>query len=242
VYSETFKKRLVERMLMPNARPKATLARKAAVAEGTLYRWLNEATLTGVSADRPDDKSTSTAKPPHSWTAEEKLAVVLEAAGVPEAELGAFLRRRGVHEAQLAEWREQVNDRAVAALRGTGRGDRKAAAAEGRRVRAGTRAPAQGQGAGRSSGAPGAEKKFATTAQIQADQGGRGRIEGRAKPTRTAARPRDSSNCILDLVGFDPLIERDGGRAASAAAVPGRLRGHPARDGRRACGTAELRA
>jgi len=61
--------------------------------------------------------------------------VVLEAAGVPEAELGAFLRRKGVHEAQLAEWRKQVTEGAVAALRGPSGRDRKAVHVEAKRVR-----------------------------------------------------------------------------------------------------------
>jgi hypothetical protein len=136
MYSETFKRKLVERMLMPNPRPMTTLAREAGVAEATMYRWRNEATLKGVSSDRSDDRPTSSTKPPHTWTPEEKLAVVLEAAAVPEAELGAFLRRKGVHEAQLTEWRQQVTEGAVSALRGARQGgDRKAAAADARRVR-----------------------------------------------------------------------------------------------------------
>ncbi len=49
-----------------------------------------------------------TAKRPQDWTAEEKLQAVIEAAAIPEAELGAFLRRRGLHEAQLQQWRQQV--------------------------------------------------------------------------------------------------------------------------------------
>ena len=125
-YSETFKRKLVERMLMPNPRPMTTLAREIGVAEATLYRWRNEATLRSVSTDRSDDKSTSSTKPPHTWTPEEKLAVVLEAAAVPEAELGVFLRSKGVHEAQLVEWRRQVTEGAVAALRGPSGRDRKA--------------------------------------------------------------------------------------------------------------------
>jgi transposase-like protein len=137
VYSETFKNKLVARMLMPNPRPMATLARETGVTEPTLYRWRNEATLRGMSTDRPDDfdKSAAPAKPPHAWTPEDKLAVVLEAAAIPEAELGAFLRRKGVHEAQLAEWRKQVTEGAVAALRGPSGRDRKAAHVEAKRVR-----------------------------------------------------------------------------------------------------------
>lgn len=45
-------------------------------------------------------------KSPRAWTALEKLRVVLEATGIPEADLGAFLRREGLHEAQLKEWSE----------------------------------------------------------------------------------------------------------------------------------------
>lgn len=133
VYSETFKNKLVARMLMPNPRPMATLARETGVTEPTLYRWRNEATLKGMSTDRPDDSSTT--KPPHAWAPEDKLAVVLEAAAVPEAELGAFLRRKGVHEAQLAEWRRQVTEGAVAALRGPSGRDRKATHVDAKRVR-----------------------------------------------------------------------------------------------------------
>lgn len=135
VYSETFKNKLVARMLMPNPRPMATLARETGVTEPTLYRWRNEATLKGVSTDHPDDNPTAPTKPPHAWAPEDKLAVVLEAAAIPEAELGVFLRRKGIHEAQLAEWRRQVTEGAVAALRGPSGRDRKAAHVEAKRMR-----------------------------------------------------------------------------------------------------------
>ncbi len=48
------------------------------------------------------------AKRPQDWTAEEKLQAVIEAVGLPEAELGEFLRRQGLHEAQLQQWRDGV--------------------------------------------------------------------------------------------------------------------------------------
>jgi transposase-like protein len=132
VYSETFRTKLVQKMLLPNARPVSVLAREAGVPEGTLFRWKKEITLGGMSADRPDDKTPPPTKPPQQWSGEEKLAVVLEAAAVPEAEFGAFLRRKGLHAAQLAEWRKQM----LAGLDGRGsKADRKAASVEARRVR-----------------------------------------------------------------------------------------------------------
>jgi transposase-like protein len=41
-------------------------------------------------------------------TVEEKFSLVLEAASVPEPEFGEWLRRKGVHAAQLEEWRTQA--------------------------------------------------------------------------------------------------------------------------------------
>jgi transposase-like protein len=51
-------------------------------------------------------------------TAEEKLQVVLEAAALSQEELGAFLRREGLHEAQLEEWRTKALEAATGALKG----------------------------------------------------------------------------------------------------------------------------
>ena len=48
------------------------------------------------------------AKRPADWSPEEKFNLVLEASAIPESELGAFLRRKGIHEAQLAEWRQMM--------------------------------------------------------------------------------------------------------------------------------------
>ncbi len=54
---------------------------------------------------------------------------------VSSAELGAFLRRKGVLEAQLDEWRKQFTEAAVASMRPPTRGDREAAAAESKKIR-----------------------------------------------------------------------------------------------------------
>ena len=45
---------------------------------------------------------------PQDWTAEEKLAAVVEAASLPDEELGAFLREKGLHEANLTQWRQTM--------------------------------------------------------------------------------------------------------------------------------------
>lgn len=45
---------------------------------------------------------------PQDWTAEEKYAVMIEAASLPDEELGAFLREKGLHQANLKQWRQEM--------------------------------------------------------------------------------------------------------------------------------------
>lgn len=127
------------------------LSAEVGVSQATLSRWLKGATVAVMTPPRdkkkpaaaapaapsssvPSQSATST-KRPQDWSAEKKLALVLEVAAVPPPELGAFLRRKGVHEAQLDEWRAQVTQASVAALQGPSRRERKVASIEARRIR-----------------------------------------------------------------------------------------------------------
>ena len=71
------------------------------------------------------------AKRPQDWSAEEKLQAVIEAASVSEKDLGAFLRRQGLHEAHLKEWRQLV----LSGLQQAPKRSTKGSTAETRRVR-----------------------------------------------------------------------------------------------------------
>lgn len=145
LYSEGFRNRMVEKLSGPNPKSATALSAEVGVSQATLSRWLKGAATVGQTMSRPRAKkkrsSPSTKNAPSSTkrsqdvTAEEKVALVLEAAAVPADELGEFLRRKGIHEAQLAEWRTQVTESAVAGLQGPSRRDRKAANVEARRVR-----------------------------------------------------------------------------------------------------------
>jgi transposase-like protein len=88
------------------------LSKEIDVSQTTLSQWLREAGKIG----RMSRKKTSKARRPQDWTAEEKLAVVMEASGLSEEELGAFLRTKGLHEAQLEQWRRKVSEAASEAL------------------------------------------------------------------------------------------------------------------------------
>ena len=66
--------------------------------------------------DRDDNAQES--RRPQQWTAEDKLRIVLAAAQLSESQLGEFLRREGLHTAQLEEWRQVALAAAQNALAG----------------------------------------------------------------------------------------------------------------------------
>jgi transposase-like protein len=96
-YSEAFRAKMIRKMLPPGAVSAYALAAETGMNQPTLSRWLKEARSVGVMDKRPK-----------KWTASEKLRVVVEAGKLKDAELGEFLRREGLHEAQLKEWRSAV--------------------------------------------------------------------------------------------------------------------------------------
>ena len=99
LHPEGFKARMVARMAGPERISACALSREVGVAQPTLSRWLRAArSVRGMSHPEPPSKR------PRSWSSQEKLRIVVEASRLKPEELGAFLRREGLHEAQLQEW------------------------------------------------------------------------------------------------------------------------------------------
>lgn len=98
---------MVQRMSGPESISATSLSKEVGVPQGTLSRWLLRARTLPVMGGS-SKKHKGGAKSPRQWTAEEKLRVVLEASDLSDEELGAFLRRKGLHESQLDEWRAAV--------------------------------------------------------------------------------------------------------------------------------------
>jgi len=112
-YSEGFKARMVQKMLAPAALSACGLSRETGVPQTTLSRWLSRAgrgKVGGVSTQQTDpiDGGGETRRRPQDWSAAEKLEAVLEASSLSEEDLGAFLRIKGLHEADLAAWRKTM--------------------------------------------------------------------------------------------------------------------------------------
>ena len=134
-YPETFKQKMVLRMSGPAGISANELSEEVGVAQTSLSKWLREAAGVDAVAKRMNGKSSKAkvGKRPQDWTAEEKHEAVLEAVSLSEQELGAYLRRKGLHEVQLEQWRRRVMEAATEALQS--KRSRKKASAEAKHVR-----------------------------------------------------------------------------------------------------------
>jgi transposase len=107
-YNDSFKEKIMQKLLMPRAPSLRTLEAEAGVPRSTLSDWKKSARIEGVSkANKGPDVSPRPATA-LIYTAEEKLALVLEAAALSDEQLGEFLRQRGLYSAQLTEWKAQA--------------------------------------------------------------------------------------------------------------------------------------
>jgi len=143
VYTEAFKRKMVQRLSGPDAVTATALAAETGVPQPTLSLWLRKSrSVRAVTADKPGfsrpalPPSTPASPPPpprrpEDWSAEEKLRAVVEAGQLPAEQLGAFLRQRGLHEAQIRQWREA----AIGALGAKAKKPAPVSAADRKRIR-----------------------------------------------------------------------------------------------------------
>ncbi len=109
-YSEAFKAQMVQKLTAPGGPSATGLSREVGVHQSTLSRWVREAHVPWqVTLPTPDEPGrTMPVRRPQDWTAEEKYAVMIEAASLSDEELGAFLREKGLHEANMKQWRQEM--------------------------------------------------------------------------------------------------------------------------------------
>lgn len=108
-YSTGFKAQMIKKMTGPHALSANALSSEVGVSQGTLSRWLREAASVPRVSDSKRRRSDGEPKRTQDWTPAEKLKIVVEAEALADDELGEFLRRKGLHRAQLEEWREAAS-------------------------------------------------------------------------------------------------------------------------------------
>lgn len=128
---------MVQKMAGPNGISATSLSEEVGVPQPSLSRWLRRAARVSTmakkkTASKRRRRDARQGQPAQSWKPEDKLQLVLEASALSDEELGEFLRRKGLHEAQLNEWREQLTKAAPEVFASPGR--RKKASPEAKRI------------------------------------------------------------------------------------------------------------
>lgn len=100
-YSEEFRASIAARLLPPNNARVADIVRETGVPKDTLYEWRTRyRNKQGVLP--------SSGKSTNQYSADDKLAVIIETASFNEAELGEYCRRKGIYPVQIANWKASM--------------------------------------------------------------------------------------------------------------------------------------
>lgn len=99
-YSEEFKSSIIARLLPPNNASVPELAKETGIPKDTLYTWRLKY--------RNQACETSQSQQAGRYSAEAKLAVVIESASLNEVELSEYCRRKGLYPEQIAGWKSAI--------------------------------------------------------------------------------------------------------------------------------------
>ena len=94
------RKESVLKLLPPHNMTVAAAAREEGISEQTLYNWRNQAKQAG----RPVPGKT---RHNDQWSAESKLAVVVETMPLSESELSQYCREKGLYREQVNTWKSE---------------------------------------------------------------------------------------------------------------------------------------
>jgi len=97
-YSEEFKESVVKQMMPPSLKAVSQLVKETGISDVTLYKWRKDYRNRGIAV--PGDSKNST-----YWTAEDKLAVVIETAAMNEVQLSEYCRSKGLYAEQIEQWK-----------------------------------------------------------------------------------------------------------------------------------------
>jgi len=97
-YSSERKAAVLKKMLPPHNQTIAEVAESEGISDATLYNWRSQAKQQGMPV--PGSGKTS-----DHWSAEAKLAVVIETSALSESALSEYCREKGLYPEQVKEWK-----------------------------------------------------------------------------------------------------------------------------------------
>ena len=99
-YSQELKNSMVRKMMIPGGPSASALSKEVGISQPVLSRWARKY---GRTLGMKDEQ-----RRPEQWTYEEKVKVVLESAELSEEERGVYLRRKGIHQTHLEQWKAEI--------------------------------------------------------------------------------------------------------------------------------------
>jgi len=99
-YSTERKDAVLKKLLPPHNMKVSTVAKQEGISEQTLYSWRSNIKQKGQPV--PGNKPT-----PEQWSAEAKLAVIIQTAPFSESELSQYCRQNGLFVEQVKAWKEE---------------------------------------------------------------------------------------------------------------------------------------
>ncbi len=100
-YSEDFKKSAVQKYLGRGNRPVYEVLEEIGISSPTIYEWRDQ------FANVPNMKKSTK---PQSRSTSEKLKSLMEYDSIPLEGRGEYLRKNGLHEEHITEWRKQIEE------------------------------------------------------------------------------------------------------------------------------------
>jgi len=98
-YPEELKAKIIARLLPPNNEYVPDVARETGIPRDTLYAWRIKHRRGNQPVDSGQGKTSA-------MTSAQKFDIVLETAGMNEAEMSEYCRRNGLYPEQIKSWNE----------------------------------------------------------------------------------------------------------------------------------------
>jgi transposase-like protein len=95
-YSPERKEAVLRKMLPPQSRSMSEVANEEDIPYNTLYTWFKTAQRSGIKMSNS-----------MSWTAENKLAIIIETGPLTESELAKYCRENGLYPEQIKAWKDE---------------------------------------------------------------------------------------------------------------------------------------
>ncbi len=104
-YSDEFKRSMVKKIGAPGGWSAATLAQEVGVSQSSLSRWIRKYATVDLGG-------TMNSRRPQDWNIRERLEAIIAFENLSEEDRGEFLCKRGLHEANLEQWKTELVEQA----------------------------------------------------------------------------------------------------------------------------------